>query len=106
LANTFPSARDSLQPADLEKSTRTGQRLRPTISLEIEISERKLNFVRIFASFCGSQSLLRDHAGKIAVDAVLGEPLSDRIPVSREKYREFRGFVLKLLAHGGSRSLE
>jgi hypothetical protein len=40
------------------------------MSPEIELIERKLNFVRIFASFCGSQSLLRDHTDKMAVDAV------------------------------------
>ncbi|MBB5341521.1 hypothetical protein HDF13_003854 [Edaphobacter lichenicola] len=47
-----------------------------TISLEIELGERKLDFVRIFASFCGGQSLLRDRADKMAVETALSEPLS------------------------------
>jgi hypothetical protein len=37
----------------------------------------------------------------MAVDAVLGEPLSGRIPVNREKYREFRGFIVTLLSSSG-----
>jgi hypothetical protein len=78
-------AQDSLQQTDSEIFAHTGQTIELTISLEIELGERKFYFMRIFASLCCSQSLFRDHANKMAVETVPSEPLSrPRFPAIRD----------------------
>ena len=91
------NCRDSLQPPDLEKFARAGRMLQPTISLDIEISERKLNFVRISLVSAAANLHFETTQTKWRWTQSEANHSPDEFPLTGIKTGIFRRFVLKLL---------